>query len=200
MWQSLGVVSVAEAWVPAFPGQRPPFAPGNTLSPTTHGAYSPRKVEPLAREFVELLLADEHTPAHVKAAAYRAELWALGRAEAQVQLLSEYLAARAEAAGDGIGDLTSESVRSAYLLLHRAESRAASSRSRLGLTPVSAARLGKHVAQGAAAQADVATAMAMLHRLEQEGRLPAGASGDGGSASVGAVSVEATELEGEGDG
>ena len=163
-------------WTPAFPGQRRPFAPGNLMSPTTHGAYSPRKVDPLAREFVELLLVDDDTPSYVKAAAYRAELWSLGRAEAQVQLITEWLAAKAEETSDGVGDLASESVRSAYLLLHRAESRAASSRTRLGLTPVSAARLGKHVAQGAAAQADVATAMAALHRLEQDGRLPAGVS------------------------
>lgn len=163
-------------WTPAFPGQRRPFAPGNLMSPTTHGAYSPRKVDPLAREFVEVLLVDEDTPSYVKAAAYRAELWSLGRAEAQVQLIAEWLASRVEDTDDGVGDLTSEAVRSAYLLLHRAESRAASSRTRLGLTPVSAARLGKHVAQGAAAQADVATAMATLHCLEQEGRLPTGVS------------------------
>lgn len=78
------------------------------------GAYSPRKVDPLAREFVELLLVDEDTPSYVKAAAYRAELWSLGRAEAQVQLITEWLASRAEDTDDGVGDLTSEAVRSAY--------------------------------------------------------------------------------------
>lgn len=35
-------------WVPAFTGQRPPLAPNNTLA-VTHGARSPRVVEPIAQ-------------------------------------------------------------------------------------------------------------------------------------------------------
>lgn len=155
-------------WVPAFAGQRPPFEPGNTLAASTHGAYSPRWVEPLAAEFVALMLADPTVPGYVKAPAYRAELYALGRAEAQVQLISEWLAKQGERCGEPVGDLGSESVRAAYLLLHRAEGRASSSRSRLGLTPTAAARMGKHVAQGQAANADVAKAMARLEQLERD--------------------------------
>jgi hypothetical protein len=58
-----------EAAVPAGAGEEgrggargyswPPFEPGHTLS-TRHGAYSPRRVEPLAAELVELALADPH--------------------------------------------------------------------------------------------------------------------------------------------
>lgn len=153
-------------WVPEFPGQRPPFQPGHTLSPTTHGAYSPRKVEPLAQELVDLVLADGSVPAYAKASAYRLELWATCRAEAQVQLISEWLMSIATEK-DPLGDLTDESVRSAHLLLHRAEARAASGRTRLGLTPVAAARMGKDVAIGQAASTDVALRMAQLHEAEQ---------------------------------
>lgn len=156
----------SSGWVPAFPGQRPPFQPGHTLS-LSHGAYSPRKVDPLARELVDLVLGDDTVPSYAKAPAYRAELWAWGRAEAQTQLLTEWLAKEGEAAGDGVGDLDSESVRAAYLLLHRAEARAASARTRLGLTPLAAARMGKDVAIGRAADVDVAQRMAQLHDAEQ---------------------------------
>lgn len=181
----LGVLAVGDetaqggAWVPAFPGQRPPFQPGNVPTNSTHNAYSPRWVEPLAAEFVSLTLADPTVPGYVKAPAYRAELYALGRAEAQVQLITEWLAKQAESTGDVLGGLASESVRAAYLLLHRAEGRASSSRSRLGLTPTAAARMGKHVAQGAAANADVAKAMAQLEQLERDGRtVPGGDDGE----------------------
>jgi hypothetical protein len=165
------------AWVPAFEGQRPPFQPGHELT-LRHGAYSPRKVDPLARELVEGLLGDESL-GFLKAPSYRPALWAWARAEAQVQLLSEYLEGRATAAGNAVGDLRADDVRSAYLLLHRAESRADRSRARLGLDPLSRARLGKDVAQGAVASADVARLMGELARLEGEGRLPSSAGGDG---------------------
>lgn len=161
-------------WVPEFEGQRPPFQPGHELSPATHGAYSPRKVEPLAREFVELLLTDDTVPAYAKAPAYRAELWALGRAEGQVQLLSEWLTIKGEETGDGIGDLGDERVKAAYLLLHRAEGRATSARTRLGLTPIAAARLGRD-------KTAAAVDMAQLMRLaaEDEKRRQQEETGDG---------------------
>lgn len=155
---------MADAWVPAFEGQRPPFVSGNEVS-IQHGAYSPRKVDPLARDLVEQVLDDSsqsflHTPA------FRPALWAWARAEAQAQLLTEYLATRAEAAGDGVGDLDDERVRAAYLLLHRAEQRAQTGRTRLGMDPLSRARLGRDVAAGQV-QADLAQVMAKLR--DQEG-------------------------------
>ncbi len=148
----------------AFEGQRPPFQPGHELS-VQHGAYSPRKVDPLARELVDQVLADpEASAAH--APRYRLALWAWARAEAQAQLLTEYLSKAAEATGDGVGDLELERVRSAYLLLHRAESRATTQRTRLGLDPLSAARLGRDRAAGAV---DTARVMAEIHRLREQG-------------------------------
>ena len=141
-----------------------PFRPGHELS-LQHGAYSPRKVDPLAAELVAVVL-DDPQASHAHASHYRPALWAWARAEAQVQLLTEYLSMKAEAAGDGIGDLDDDRVKAAYLLLHRAEARAMSGRARLGLDPLSQARLGR---DRAAANVDMAQLMAQLHKLEQAG-------------------------------
>lgn len=158
-------MSAVEGWVPDFPGQRPPFdgPPGNELA-LQHGAYSPRKVDPLAVEIRAAVLADPATD-NLQAPRYAPAVWAWARAEAQVQLLTEYLAKAGEATEDGIGDLDEDRVRSAYLLLHRAEARALSGRRALGLDPLAAARLGR---DRAAAQVDTARLMAELHRQEQE--------------------------------
>ena len=159
------------------PAGKPPWLtrPGNALQ-LRHGAYSPRHVDPLAAELVELVLADPATE-YLAAAHWRPALWAWARAEAQTQLLTEYLARAGEEFGDGVGDLASERVRSAYLLLHRAEARADRSRARLGLDPLSAARLGR---DKAAASVDLARLMAELQRREL-----AAAAEDDGAAAVG---------------
>lgn len=157
-------------WVPEFDGQRPPLQPGHELT-LHHGAYSPRRVDPLAKDLVELMLQDASL-GYLTASAYRPELWAWARAEARVQLLQEYLEERA--GDDAIPDPSDERVRSAELALHRAEARAASGRNRLGLNPLARAKLGKDVAQGQAANADVARIMAQLERMEIDGKLPPG--------------------------
>jgi hypothetical protein len=159
------VTDQATTWVPAFPSQRPPFQKGNQLAATYHGAYSPRRVDPLAAELVAVVL-DDPQAAHAHASHHRPALWAWARAEAQVQLLTEYLAVKAESAGDGIGDLDDDRVKAAYLLLHRAEARALSGRARLGLDPLSQARLGR---DRAAASVDMASLMAQLAKLEAAG-------------------------------
>src|SRR5665647_239163 len=100
---------MGDEWVPAFPGQRPPFQPGHELS-IQHGAWSPRKVDPLAREVVAQVLADPAN-AHAAQPRHRFALWAYARAEAQCQLLSEYLMKAGEDAGDGLGDLDLDRVR-----------------------------------------------------------------------------------------
>lgn len=127
-----------------------------------HGAYSPRKVDPLARDLVAQTI--EHLP-QLGSPQWAPAMWAWARAEAQAQLLVEYLAKAGEETGDGIGDLELEAVRAAYLLLHRAEARADRSRSRLGLDPLSAARLGR---DKAAATADMARVMAELERQDRQ--------------------------------
>lgn len=148
-------------WVPAFPGQRPPFTPGHTKS-LRHGYWSPRKVEPVAQELVDMVHADPSlaylTEQHAQPA-----LWAWAQAEARVQLMTAHLEKVAE---DGVGDLGDRRITEAWNLLHRAETRAESGRRRLGLDPLSRARLGKDVAQGR--QADAAAALtAMREDIER---------------------------------
>lgn len=151
-------------WVPEFEGQRPPFEPGNELATTVHGAYSPRKVDPLAQELVDQVISSPATQ-YLQAPQWRPALWAWAKAEAQVQLLDEYLAEKGEASGDGVGDLADERVRAAYLLRHRASNLAQSGRTRLGLDPLSAARLGR---DKTAAALDAAQLMAQLEKQERE--------------------------------
>lgn len=152
-------------WVPEFEGQRPPFRAGNTAA-LRHGVFSPRVVDPKARELVEQVLEDPET-AYLTAAKWRPALWAWARAEAQVQLLEAYIAEAGEETADGVGDLDLDRVKSAYLLLHRAETRATTQRTRLGLDPLSAARLGR---DKTAAALDAAQLMAQLERQDQERR------------------------------
>lgn len=119
-----------EGWVPAFPGQRPPFQPGHTLT-LHHGAYSDRLLVPLADAI--LRQAVEDTP-WLQESRYGPTVRAWARAEAQAALLTEYL--EMEGLHDGDGRL-----RPAEQALHRAETRAANLRKDLGLTPLSSARI-----------------------------------------------------------
>jgi hypothetical protein len=149
------------SWVPAFEGQRPPLPPGHEVT-VQHGAYSPRKRDALAEEIRSAVLADPAV-GYLQQPRWAAAVWAWARAEAQCQLLVEFLEQRGREAGDGVGDLSAERVRSAYLLLHRAEARALSGRRALGLDPLAAARLGR---DKAAAAVDTAAVMAQLRREE----------------------------------
>jgi len=117
-------------WVPAFPGQRPPFQPGHTLS-VRHGAHSERLVAPLADAILQRAVED--TPWLLEAR-YAPSVRAWARAEAQAVLLTEYLEAQ------GLHDAEGR-LRPAEQALHRAETRAANLRKDLGLTPLSAARI-----------------------------------------------------------
>jgi hypothetical protein len=83
------------AGTPARGYSWPPFEPGNEVA-LRHGAYSPRRVDPLAKEIVDHLLTDPEL-AYLHAPRHRWTVLALGRAEAQVQLLVEYLADLASA-------------------------------------------------------------------------------------------------------
>lgn len=126
----------------------PPFQPGHTLT-MRHGAYSPRRVDPLATTLVEAVM--EATP-YLGEASYAPALWAWARAEARVQLLTEWL--------DDHGLLDDDGrPRGAADLLVRCERLAAESRARLGLDPLSRARLGRDVT---AARVDLAQLFAEL--------------------------------------
>jgi hypothetical protein len=138
----------------------PPFQAGNVAA-QTHGSYSPRKVDPLAAEILA------QTRQHVTwwRPADEASVWAWARTEARVQLLAEWLTERG-------GDLDDAgSVRPAADLLTKLEARAESMRSRLGLEPLSRARLGRDVA---ASSVDLARLWAA--ETAQEGRDGPGAA------------------------
>jgi hypothetical protein len=135
---------------------RPPFEPGNTVG-MRHGAWSPRKVEPLAAEIVERMLVnaneDGSPVAYLADPSYLLTIWALGRTEARIQVVSEWLLDRGselDVDGDAVG---------AANLLNKLEARAESLRSKLGLDPLSRARLGRDVS---ATRVDMAKLMADL--------------------------------------
>lgn len=169
---------VKGGWSPGNDRQHAPFPPGNEVA-TRHGIYSPRKVDPLATSLVEALLEDEDV-SYLRAASYRTSLWAWGRAEATVQLLVEYVE-QAGGLGEALvdrGEETSEethngghsrrvssSVRTASVLtaLDRAERHAQTCRARLGLDPLSRARLGRDVASAGADLVQLLTSARELH-------------------------------------
>jgi hypothetical protein len=113
----------------------PTAGPGNTIA-ETHGAYSTRRVDPRAAEIVAELLALPELPQHLRRPEFGAAVAAWGRAEARVDLMEGWLSAM---------DTTKPGARLLSVLqaLARAESAAARLRSELGLTPMSAARLGR---------------------------------------------------------
>lgn len=166
-----GVPARGYSWALFEPGNEHRAGQGNQLA-LQHGAYSPRKVDPLASELVEAVLSDPGA-AHAHAPHHRPALWSWARAQAQVQLLVEYI-------GDGVGDLDEDRIRAAYLLLHRAEARAATWSARLGLDPLSQSRLKRNTT---AASWDMAKIMAELHRRDEQ--------------AAGAVAEVVAELEGD---
>lgn len=158
------VVGEVVEWGPGHPGFRPPapYESGNEAA-LRHGAWSPRRVDPLAADVIAAVRPTLTwlTPADEPA------LQAWGRVEAQCQLIDAYLAAAGDVTEDGVGDLDTERVRAAYLAQHRFETRAATLRTQLGMTPLARARLGRDVAAAGASLAEQMAAEAA--RLAAEG-------------------------------
>lgn len=148
-----------QGWVPEFPGQRPPFAPGNEMA-VKHGAGSPRKVDPISAELVQELLADE-TVSYLRAPRFNAAVQAWATAEAKCGLISNWVEGMTieEAACSKPGQT------SPLELLRKWEATAQTHRARLGLDPMSAARLGKDIAQ--TKQADMAAEMTKLREQHE---------------------------------
>lgn len=146
-------------WVPAFEGQRPPFAPGNTLA-VTHGAYSPARVEPIALRYMAEVLEDPTTQ-YLQQPRFQSALWSWAQAQAKVQLLSEWVDGMtlAQSADSARGQT------SPLELLRKWMATAQTWAARLGLDPLSAARLGKDVAQGR--QADAAGELTRLRAAHE---------------------------------
>lgn len=150
-----------EGWVPEFPGQRPPFQPGHELS-MKHGAGSPRKRDPIAQALATELLLDESV-AYLKAPRFAAAVQAWAVAEAKCALISNWV----DSMPIEVAAESKQGQTSALELLRKWETTAQTHRTRLGLDPVSAAKLGKDVSQGR--QADAATALTRM-RSEAEAR------------------------------
>jgi hypothetical protein len=152
----------------------PPFEKGNEKA-LRHGAYSPRRVEPLAAELVEAMraqvVAEGSTTGYLAEPSFQFSLWAWARAEAKVQLLEEYLADRGSVGLDADGEVSG-----AAKLLVRYEATAERARDRLGLSPLARARLGRDVA---AASVDLAAIAAEEAEREQRGEGVLDVGGDG---------------------
>jgi hypothetical protein len=142
------------SWPPVERGQV-----GAAHIATTHGAYSPALVDPLAAQIVADQLASPSCPPHLAEdpERWRYALDAWGRAEATVRLIRGWLD------GQDVGEALSETTtaaettettkgkivkrtvgkrrESALAALDRAERTAAARRNELGLTPMAAARL-----------------------------------------------------------
>lgn len=118
------------------PPRHPDFTVGNAMA-LRHGAHSRRVVDPLAAEIVAE--AVEAVP-DLDRPEYRAVVEAWAREEARCRLLTAWLDQHGLMDGEG-------HLRPAEQALHRAETRATNLRSRLGLDPLSAQRIGRDKAQ-----------------------------------------------------
>jgi len=161
-----GVDSTTGEWTPAFPGQREPFKKGHTLS-MVHGANSPRRFGPLAEQLEHQARTSEGWPPHLDNPMYRSSIKALFRAEARIELLTDFL--NQFDGVQGVEDAMSERVHteeeedetytgkkrvtmtkrvsSAMERLHREETLAMNLRSKLGLDPLSFSRIQADVAR-----------------------------------------------------
>lgn len=117
-------------WTPAFPGQRPPFEPGNQVA-VRHGAFSKLRLEPRAAELVDEIR--DLVPARSDADDPTIGLLAL--TFAQVEAATLYVAEH------GIVDERGEA-RSILRHLGTMINTAGRLCDRLGLTPTSRAQLG----------------------------------------------------------
>lgn len=158
----------------------PPAEPGNELA-TRHGAHSERHVGPLAEQIATALLADPDTPQYLREPSYAATVRAWSRAEAVVDLLWRWLEQHdldaaltdvtstdedtTNAKGRSSKRTTSRHVESVLAQLHRHEVRAMNLRSRLGMDPLSRARLGKDVA---AQRVDLARMFAEMQQADDK--------------------------------
>jgi hypothetical protein len=115
----------------------PPFEAGNRAA-EKHGAYSERRITPLAEQASSELV--EAAP-WLNAPAFASAVLAWSRVEAQVALVGAWLAETGPLDSDG-------KPRSAAEFLVRLERLAADLRGRLGLDPASRARIERDLAAG----------------------------------------------------
>jgi hypothetical protein len=133
-----GVVSPAPDW---YRPHRPPFATGHELA-TRHGAWSPRRVDPLAEGLVAVAV---QTAGWLAEPTFGPAVWAWARAEARCQLLAEWLDEHGllTEGGDPVPALDAAT---------RLEKLALTHRQRLGLDPAARAGLEATLTSAAAGQ------------------------------------------------
>jgi hypothetical protein len=182
----------ADGWTPDFPGQRPPFTDGNEAAVTT-GAWSERRVGPLADQIARELLGDPETPPHIREPMFAASVQAWSRAEACCQLIWRWLAERDIMTA--LTDLTTSTedeetfkggahrkstvrhVGSVLDSLRRWEAHASNLRSKLGLDPASAARVGRDLAARRYLDASATPLAAALTAIEENRKAITGGDG-----------------------
>jgi len=149
-------------WVPEFDGQRPPFQLGNTLA-VTHGANSPKRVDPVATGFRDEILAQPHM-AFLGQPEYATIFWAWCRQAARVQLLEDYCDSMTmRAAADGARGTTPP-----LELLRKHTATLLTLTQRLGLDPLSYQKLRKDDAT--IRQADAATLLTQRRAEAESGK------------------------------
>lgn len=148
-----------EEWTPAFPRQRPPFAPGNQLA-VKHGIHSLTQVQPIAEEFIETLRSDPAL-AYLATRGFAAALQAWARAEARVALMEAYM----DTMNMGEAVRTDTARTSVMEQMLNLEATAERARGRLGLDPRSAQQIRKDFAQ--AKHADAATWLTQQRALAE---------------------------------
>lgn len=124
-------VAVGPAGNQGSAGGLSPIAPGHTLT-VKHGAWSSRRVDPVAAELVETAISSVSWLADPT---YRPAVTAWARAEARCQLLAEWLDS------EGILDPATGEPRGALASAVQMEKLALSQRQRLGLDPASRSQL-----------------------------------------------------------
>lgn len=125
---------MTDSWTPTHDRQHPPFEAGNDFA-LRHGARSERRVSVVAGQILEGLLGDPSTPDYlVRDESFRPALVAWATAEARVSLINAYLDEQGlEKAFSGKGWMLEASRKWSVT--------AANFRTRLGLDPVSRAKI-----------------------------------------------------------
>jgi hypothetical protein len=148
------------SWEPEFEGQRPPYAPGNT-SAMVHGARSERTIRPLAEQLMQAILEDAEQPDHLRSPMFRFTLSECCRAQAVAEILFDYIDSL------GVEDMVRprlSGTKSPVDQWKAAAAHAASLRSKLGLDPVSYARIAKDLGLASKASEDA------IGRLAETGK------------------------------
>jgi hypothetical protein len=171
-----------------------------------HGAFSPRRVGPVAQQVVQEILEDPATPRYLKDdSSYRLSLESLGRLEAIVRLLWSWLETQLEAhdVQELLQDVTeaeeherhdgavvtrrsvSRRVESVLGQIRRYEIAAAQARKALGLDPSSRSKMAARILQPARMDlAMVAAVMAQKGDSLEDGESPAAVVTDGSGSVV----------------